>query len=313
MNENRAESLKHSRICFGIFLVCAILIKPMQDRLASRLGTHAQEPDLLYFSSPSVVKKMALGYDRILADFYWMRVIQYYGRRDEADKRPIRYKNLSTLLDITTTLNPDLLDAYHSGAVFLSEANPVGAGQPQEALKLLDKGIRTHPQEWRLFYEKGFVYYWYLRDYTSAGEVWRAASSLKEAPHWMEPLAAMSLSKGGAFEIAVALWQRQYKESTRADVKDNARNHLISFAVTRDIWRLELLLEKFKAKNNSIPQTLQELVRGREPKYSIVDPLGWPYSYNPLTGAVSLSPDSKVKFLKVPDTYKNSLRLTFDD
>ena len=61
---------------------------------------------------------MALGYDRLLADFYWMRTIQYYGRRDEADKRPVRYKNLPTLLDITTTLDPDLMDAYRVGSRF---------------------------------------------------------------------------------------------------------------------------------------------------------------------------------------------------
>jgi hypothetical protein len=37
--------------------------------------------------SPALVKKMALGFDNLPADFYWMRAIQYYGRRDKADKR----------------------------------------------------------------------------------------------------------------------------------------------------------------------------------------------------------------------------------
>jgi len=291
--------------CLAIFIVCAALIKPVQDRLEARLGTPGQEPDLLYFSSPAVVKKMALGYDRIVADFYWMRVIQYYGRRDEADKRPVRYKNLSTLLDITTTLDPDLLDAYRAGSLFLSEADPVGAGQPEEGLKLLDKGIRAHPQEWRLWYDKGFIYYLFLRDYGKAGETWHAASRLASAPHWMEPLAAMSLSKGGAVEIAKVLWERQYRESARADVRENARNHLISFQVARDIWSLELLLEKYRAKTGSFPQTLRELIRGKALK--IVDPLGAPYQYNPVTGAISLSPETKVRYLQVPDSYREAL------
>ena len=125
---------------------------------------------------------MALGYERVLADFYWMRVIQYYGRRDEADKRPIRYKNLSTLLEITTTLDPGLLDAYRAGSLFLAEPDPVGAGQPQEALHLLDKGIHAHPQEWKLFYDKGFIYYWHMKDYKAAGEIWRAEVAFGSAP-----------------------------------------------------------------------------------------------------------------------------------
>jgi hypothetical protein len=313
MTKSKAGNPRHSGICFGIFLLCAALIKPAQDRLESRLGGPAQEPDLLYFNSPAMVKRMALGYDLFLADFYWMRTIQYYGRRDEADKRAVRYKNLSTLLNITTTLNPDLVDAYRAGSLFLAEADPIGAGQPQEALKLLDKGIRARPNDWRLYQDKGFIYYWFLGDYKASGETWHIGSRIADAPHWLEPLAAMSLSKGGSFEMAVALWQRQYQESKRADVKENARNHLISFAVARDVWRLEFLLQKYRAKNNSLPRTLQELVRGKEEKYSIVDPLGWPYDYDPQTGFIWLSAASKVTYIQVPPAYKEQLRLTIDD
>jgi len=297
-------------IFLGLFLLCAALIKPVQDRLEARLGDAGPEPDLLYFSSPSTVKRIALSYDRLLADFYWLRTIQYYGRREEADKRLVRYKNLPALLDITTTLDPDLIDAYRVGSVFLGEEDPVGAGLPQESLKLLDKGIRVHPQEWRLRYDKGFVYYWYLKDYKKAGEVWQEAGRLPGAPHWMEPLAAMALSKGGAVEVAVSLWEIQYRNSTRADVRENARNHLLSFAAARDIWTLEVLLEKYREKTGAYPQTLRELVREKAPQYSIVDPSGTPYQYNPATGAVALSPNTKMKYLPVPYAYKEQLLAT---
>jgi len=204
-------------------------------------------------------------------------------------------------------LDPDLQDAYHAGSIFLSEPEPVGAGQPQEAIQLLDRGIRTHPREWRMLHDKGFIYYWYLKDYKMAGEVWRDTSRLKDAPHWMEPLSAMSLSKGGAIEIAIALWQQQFRDSNRADVRENAKNHLLSFDVARDIWSLEYLIEKYRAKNGSFPGGLEELVRGKEGKYRVADPLGFPYQYNPVTGEVSLSPQSKIRYIKVPETYKPQL------
>ncbi len=308
-----AAHSKHIWICCGIFLLCAALIKPAQDRLERLLGNPGQEPDILYFNSPQMLKRMALSYDRLFADFYWMRVIQYYGRRDEADKRPVRYKNLAALLDITTTLDPDLMDAYRAGAVFLAEADPVGAGQPQEAIQLLDKGIRNHPQDWRFWYDKGFIYYMYLNDYSKAGEVWQAGSQLTSAPHFLGPLAAMSFSKGGAVDVALALWDSQYRESTRADVRENARNHILSIEVARDLWTLEFLLEKYKQENGVYSPGLQDLVRGRKSRYRIVDPLGTPYSYNPATGAVSLSPESKIKYLSVPSSYKEQLQITNDE
>lgn len=251
MNRVQAWHARHGWVFVGIFLVCAALVKPVQDQLGSRLLDPGQDPDLLYFSSPSVVKRMALSYDRLLADFYWMRAIQYYGRFDKADGRAVRYKNLPTLLDITTTLDPDLMDAYHVGSVFLGEKEPVGAGQPQEALKLLDKGIRAHPQDWRLRHGKGFIYYWFMEDYRKAGETWQETSRLAGAPHWMQPLAAMALSKGGAMEVAQALWESQYRESTRADVRENARNHLISLEVARDLWSLEFMVEKYRQRTGS--------------------------------------------------------------
>jgi hypothetical protein len=299
-------------IC-GIGLICAVLIKPVQDRFEARMGEPEPGPDLLYFSSPKAVKMIAMGYDSLLADFYWMRAIQYYGRREEANKRLIRFKNLYTLFDITTTLDPNLMDAYRTGSAFLAEPEPVGAGQPQEALKLLDKGIGVHPQEWRMYYNKGFIHYLFLHDYKTAGELFLEASKLPSAPHWMASFAAYSLSKGGSVEIAIALWERQYRESNRADLRENARNHLLSFQVAQDLGTLELLIEKFKARTGLLPRSLQELMRAQRRRYATVDPLGTPYQYIPQTGEVKLSPDSKVKYQEVPDEYKKQLRITNDE
>ncbi len=313
MKAARAAQSGQWWLFLGICLLSALLVKPVQDRFEARRGEPEPDPDLLYFSSPRAVKAMALGYDGLVADFYWMRAIQYYGRREEASKRPVRYKNLAALFDITTTLDPNMLDAYRVGSYFIAEPDPVGAGQPEEALKLLDKGLQAHPQEWRLHYDKGFLYYSFYQDYRKAGEIWMEAAKLPSAPHWMEGLAAMSMSKGGSIEVAMALWQRQYEESDREDVRENARNHMISYRVATDLWTLEFLIEKFRSAAGTYPASLRELMRTRPRKYSIADPTGVPYAYDPQTGAVRLGPDSKIRFLKVPEIYKEQLRLLVAD
>jgi len=280
------------------------LVKPVQDQMESRLQLMSGDPDLLYFSSPSMVRRLALGYESLLADVYWMRAIQYYGRRDEADRRPVRYKSLAALLDITTELDPDLIDAYRAGSIFLAEPEPIGAGQTGEALRLLDKGIALHPEEWRLRFDKGMVYFWYLRDFKTAGITWAEASRQTVAPFWMEPLAAMSLSKGGQIDTAIALWQRQYQTSNRADVRDNARNHLISFRVAEHLWILEFLVGKFREIRGALPDQLEDLVRVRWLKQLPTDPTGRPYAYDRATGEVKLNAASKLVLLEVPASYK---------
>jgi hypothetical protein len=291
-------------ISAGVFLLGGLLIIPVQNRFKDRLGEDVPDPDVLYFSSPSLVKKMALGYETILADVYWLRTIQYFGRREEAMRREVPYKNLAAFLDITTTLDPDLIDAYRYGSSYLAFESPMGAGQPAEAVKLLGKGIEAHPGMWELRLDKGFVYYWFLSDFKAAGDVWLEASRLPGSPNWMGPLAAMSLSKGGSIELARALWKQQYDSATRADIRENARNCLMSLQVAEDLWTLEYLLGVYRLEHGSSPRNLLELASGWPRELKTVDPLGTPYLYDRQTGEVSLSPDSRIRTVEIPRQYK---------
>lgn len=290
-----------------VLLLCAAAIKPAQDRLNASLARSSSiDPDLLYFASPGAVKSMSLGYQSLIADLYWIRAVQYYGRREEAERRQVRYKNLAALLDITTTLDPQMMDVYRSGSSFLAEAEPIGAGQPGEALKLLDKGIGLYPDEWRLRFDKGFVYFWALKDFRRAGQVWLEASRTKGAPLWMEGLAAMALSRGGAVETARALWERQYQNSASREVKENAKNHLLSIQVDELLWAIEFFAGKFAERHGRYPAGLDEMVRAGYLKTVPVDPSGVSLEYDPHTGRASLSPETKVRYLKVPYEYREA-------
>src|SRR5437667_198043 len=90
-------------------------------------GTEATLEEVLYLPSGKAVKQLSLGYSSLLADIYWTRAVQYFGgkHRDQS----MRYDLLYPLLDITTDLDPQLIEAYQSGSVFLSQPLPEGAGQ----------------------------------------------------------------------------------------------------------------------------------------------------------------------------------------
>ncbi len=304
---------RQTMLLCGIVLISMLLTIPVQNSFKPLLTDTGPDPDLLYFDSPSILKKMALGYDSLLADIYWLRTIQYFGRRDEADLRPVRFKNLATFFDIITTLDPDLIDAYRNGYVYLSEEDPVGAGQPEEAVRLLDKGIAAHPDLYELRLDKGFVYYWFFGDFKKAGEIWLQASRRPESPEWMEGLAAMALSQGGAMNVARSLWKRQYDESNRKDIRENARNRLLSLEVAEDLWSLEYLLGVYRLENGSFPPSLEALLSGESRKVRIRDPLGAPYDYDPQTGIVKLHPQTEIQFVSVPMSYKEDFLKTLVD
>ena len=66
-----------ARIC----LTGSVLLLQRIDR--ERNAATLQE--VLYISSPTLVKRMSLGYDGLLADIYWTRAVQYFG--DKLDPR----------------------------------------------------------------------------------------------------------------------------------------------------------------------------------------------------------------------------------
>jgi len=301
------EKHEYSRFVYVLCLLAALMIWPTQRFIETHRADDGEDPDILLFSSPGLVKKMALGYDGLMADFYWMRTIQYYGRFDAADKRKIRYKNLYTLLDITTTLDPDYLDAYRTGSFFLAAEEPLGADQPEAALKLLEKGLRNHPGEWLLLYDKGFVHYWHLQDFKTAGETWLRAAEIPGAPGWFTSLAATAITRGGDFEIAMALWRDRYIQSTRENERETAKNRLISFKVAQDIWGWQALAEKYREENGEYPKSLETLAAEHGLRYSLTDPLEMPYRYDPQTGAVALDAGTGVHYLAVPDIYMKTL------
>jgi tetratricopeptide (TPR) repeat protein len=298
-----SSSRRQAAVLLCIALAAALATVPVLRGIEKSLGDSGPDPDLLYFSSPSAVKKMALGYDQLLSDIYWIRTVQYFGRKEEAQKRIIPYKNLATLLDITTTLDPGHFDAYHMGSIFLGEPN-LGAGQPEEALKLLEKGIRLNPDEWRLSFDKGFIHYLYLDDYRAAGQAWLEASRDPGAPEWMAPLAARAFSRGGSMELARALWQQQYEEAGSAELRENARNRLVSLQVAEDLWTLEYLIQSYRVEIGTYPPGLDALASRTSVKPPMLDPSGIPYDYDPQSGTVSLSSRSDLTRLEVPETYK---------
>ena len=108
------------------------------------------------------MRQLSLGYEGLLADIYWTRVVQYFGGKRVAHST--EFKLLGPLLQITTDLDPHLLIAYRFGSIFLADKPPRGAGEPLEALALLHRGVVANPDYWRLWEDVGFVYYWDLKD-----------------------------------------------------------------------------------------------------------------------------------------------------
>src|SRR5262249_31044497 len=124
-----------------VCLAAAISVQYARDRY---LVVASENDNLLYVESPTAVKRLALGYDALLADVYWIRTVQYFGGQKLSERARHTHDLVYPLLDITTTLDPWFNIAYRFGSIFVAEGYPRPPGRPDLAIKLLEKGFAAN-------------------------------------------------------------------------------------------------------------------------------------------------------------------------
>jgi len=275
-----------------VCLSAAMWVQLMRERLYPARQQVAES--LLYIQSPDVLKRVALSYDALLADVYWIRAIQHFGSTRLAKRAIKSYDRLYPLLDITTSLDPQFNIAYRFGAIFLAEAYPNGPGKPDLAVKLLHKGFVANPHRWEYLHDIGFVHYWWYRDYPTASMWFTKASRVPGAPEWMAGTAARTLALGGDRHGARAMWQHIYESAEVAYMRDNARFYLAQLQVLDDLDALNAALGRIEAQEGRRPKSWWPLAaRGWLRHVPPTDPNGVPYEIDPDTGRARLSSSSE--------------------
>jgi tetratricopeptide (TPR) repeat protein len=221
----------------------------------------SEGPGILYLRSPELVKRVVLSYDALAADVYWIRAVQHYGRTKLAPGTTKHYDLLYPLLDLTTSLDPDFNLAYRFGAIFLAEADPGGAGRPEQAIALLQKGLAAQPGRWEFAQDIGFVYYWWLRDYGHAAEWFRKAAAVSGAPNWMTPLAAVTEAEGGNRASSRTLWREIRASSTEEWLRAQAEFRLAQLDALDQIDELERRVRSYRDRAGGWPGSWNDLGR----------------------------------------------------
>ncbi len=267
----------------------------VQLEIDRRMVPYRDAPDMLWIPSGKILKKLSLGQDGFIADLYWTRAVQYYGSRRRDNKTD--FSLLAPLLNITVDLDPNLLVAYRFGALFLAESSPRGAGQPEEAVRLIRKGIQANPEQWRLWYDLGFTYYRDLQDYPAAAAAFLQGSKDPHAQPWMKVMAAVISQRGGNRETSRFLWTELYQSAEDNTIRQNALEHLQGLKALDDMEELEKRVNLFQEQTGRWPQSLTELLSAGLLKGIPTDPSGFPYQITG-DGKIKLHPRSKIRMEK---------------
>jgi len=272
-----------------------------------RFETYTPRDAVQWVRSPDAMRRLALGYDDLLADAYWIRAVQYFGGRQRCLKlardsemdaecrqlteidEDVSYDLLYPLLDITTSLDPLFNIAYRFGAILLSEPAPNGPGRPDEAIALLEKGMAAAPDRWEYPYDAGFIHYWWERNYEAAGDWFVRASERPGAPQWLEPFAASILAQGDTRAAAREMFARLAESSEQEWIRDNARRSLQQLDAIDVIDRqLQPVVNAYYDRTGAFPASWGDVARAGLLPGVPLDPTGEPYALDPVSGIVDV-------------------------
>lgn len=280
----------------GLLLLLALLFAAAIGLIVirDRARQTYQAPPMLWFTSADAMKRMALGYDAVLSDLYWMRAVVYYGGQRLATGVPADYDLLYHLLDLVTTLDPRFNIAYRFGAVFLAESYPNGPGRPDQAIALLQRGWERTGR-WEYLHDIGFVNYWWLNDYPAAAEWFEKAAAVPGAPAYLRGLAATTLAQGGNRQSSRLLWQQVLEAGDAEWMKGNAEFRLRQLDAMDVIDALNEASRRYAERSGRPPRSWQDLATVVRLGGVPIDPDGVPYALDPETGRIDLGPESTLR------------------
>jgi|SRR6185369_7917223 len=257
MNNERLKS-----ITLGLLVVvgmtCAVLMVRWTDALRPPADPNTVDESL--YLNDKTARRISLGFNGLVADWYWMRSLQYVGKKmfeyqgdlSLDDLSPLNLKLLVPLLDTATTLDPQFIAPYEYAAIVLPSIDV------QQAIRLTQKGIAANPNAWRLYHHLGYIY-WRQGQYELAGETYGRGAQIPGAPAWMEAMKAKMATAGGSRSTAREIYMRMYEQSRDDQVKEMVRKHLLQLDSLDQRDGLRKLFSAYKERAGKCPDSWRQL------------------------------------------------------
>ena len=202
----------------------------------------------------------SFGAEGLVADWYWMRALQYLGTKivnagegpGIKDLRPLNPRLLYPMLDNASTLDPRFMTVYSYGAMVLPEIDV------QQAIRLTEKGIEHNPEEWKLYHFLGYIY-WQQDDFAKAAEIYEKGSKLPGARNWMQMMAVNMRTEGSSRATARQIYTQIYNEAQDDETRNYATARLLGLDAQDDLDVINQVLVSYRSDAGRCPASWQEL------------------------------------------------------
>ncbi len=176
-------------------------------------------PDVyLYLPSGNYLRTLSMGNPSFVGDLLMARALTYFG--SHYYQRGYRYQWLYHLFDVLTDIDPYNRESYLIGARLLTLVDVTLSN------KLLEKGLKNHPNYWKIPELIGFNYFYHLKEPEKAAKYYEIASNLPGHPPYIPSLAGKFYSEIGMFEEAIKVLRNFYETTQDKRLKEDFREQI---------------------------------------------------------------------------------------
>lgn len=255
-----------------IFAVSGTSLFKAQLRKTTKLYVLSDNTSL-YLPEAKYVRLVTFGFEKLAADIFWFKAINYFGKQISQRKSiPL----FSHMCDLVTDLNPTGRHYYD----FCSSLISWIAKEPKKSVKLLNRAIAFEPGYWRYYYLRGFNYWYFLENNQKAKINFLIGSKLPDAPAFMTNLATRLIASEEDPSQAISFLQNMIENTNDEKAKLALIENQKLAIISRDLKYLSQAMNKYESLTGLKLLSLQELVDKKLIAYIPKDPYGEPYYLN---------------------------------
>jgi len=194
---------------------------------AHRVAFDAADAGATLYLAPVTARRLALGFNGLVADWYWLEMLQYIGTKLERlgdplaglDRlRHVDARLVTQMLQTITTVDPHFVGAYEFAAVVLPDVDV------DAAIAMLEQGIRANPEQWYLYEQLAYIH-WQRKDYRRAADAFRRGARVTGRT-WMDQMALRMDTEGGDRALAREMYERLLEQAQDGKIRDWARGKI---------------------------------------------------------------------------------------
>lgn len=234
---------------------------------------------------PDRARMLALGFDSVVADYYWLLAVQLVGGAAGGDGVPT--DQLGRLIDVVTTIDPWVDHPYRFAALWLTDDEE----NVRRANRLLRRGIAYHPADWRNRYHLGFNHFFYLEDNQRAADWLETSIPLDGSPRYLGPLVARLRSERGGLETAAAFLRELARNADDGYARAEYEKSLDEIQVERAARYLDAARDEYGRRFGRDISRVEDLLGGASPVLPFLPPAhphleGWKWILDDESGEI---------------------------